>query len=276
MSSEEVDLSGRNVAWFNERPAESQISAAARQLLEKYSKIAPDEVVDHVVKIRDEAWRIFPYPCIGQFRFLDLSLNRTEEYSNVLQRLQQGQRLLDLACCFGQEIRQLVADGAPSENIYGCDLREEYIKLGYKLFRDQDTLQTKFIAANIFDETSALTKMQGQFDMIYTGSFFHLWDYSDQIKVSKIVAMLLRPQKGSMIIGRQVGSTIAATHDHRTNPTNTMFRHNVESLQKMWRDIGDDIEVSFVVEAHLEELDPEHLTFHTSDTRRIYFVIRRE
>jgi SAM-dependent methyltransferase len=276
MANQDFASSDRNVDWFNELPDNRQISPAARQLLETYGRIPPDKVVDHVVQIRDEAWEVFPYPCIGQFRFLDLSLNQTKEYSDILQRLRQGQKLLDMACCFGQEIRQLVADGAPSENIYGCDLREEYIQLGYKLFGDQDTLQTKFITANIFDATSALTELHGQFDMIYAGSFFHLWGYEDQVKTSKAVARLLRPQKGSTIYGRQVGSVNAETHNHRTNPTGTMFRHNVESLQKMWREIGDDLGVSFAVEASLEELDSDHFRFHTPETRRIHFVIRRE
>jgi SAM-dependent methyltransferase len=164
----------RNAVWFDESPKEGQISPAARKLLETYSGISPENVESHVVKIRNEAWNILPYPCIGQFRFLDLSLNTTAEYPEILHRLSQGQRLLDMACCFGQEIRQLVADGAPAENIYGCDLREEYISLGYKLFKDEDTLRTKFLLADILDPTSPLAEFKSHFDMIYAGSSFHL------------------------------------------------------------------------------------------------------
>jgi 2-polyprenyl-3-methyl-5-hydroxy-6-metoxy-1,4-benzoquinol methylase len=265
----------RDVAWYDARPSESQLPQDARELLEKYSKIPADELENHVVKVREEAWDIFPYPCIGQFRFLDLSLKYFDEYPEVLKRLQEGQKLLDMACCFGQEIRQLVADGAPAENIYGCDLREEYIALGYKLFADRDTLKANFLTANIFDATSSLTERKGTFNVIYTGSFFHLFDYDDQVKVSKAVASLLLPEKNSLILGRQVGSTIAAEHDHRTNPTGKMFRHNIESLKEMWKKIGDDIGVSFAVDARLEELDSGLRRFHTSDTRRIWFTIRR-
>jgi hypothetical protein len=42
------------------------------------------------------------------YRFLDLSIVHTEVYSEVIQRLKGGGKLLDLGCCFGQEIRQLV------------------------------------------------------------------------------------------------------------------------------------------------------------------------
>jgi SAM-dependent methyltransferase len=184
----------KSVGWYDERPNETQLTPAARELLENYSNIPADKVEDHVVNIHNEAWEIFPYPCIGQFRFLDLSLRKFEEYPEVLKRLQEGQRLLDLGCCFGQEVRQLVADGAPAENIFGCDLREEYITLGYKLFCDEDTLKSTFITANIFDATSPLTALKGQFDMVFAGSFFHLWGYEDQVKVYKLVVGLLRPQ----------------------------------------------------------------------------------
>lgn len=77
-----------------------------------------------------------------------------------------------MACCFGQTIRQLVAGGAPAENIYGCDFQPEFIDLGYKLFKDQDKLKTKFLIADIFDPNSALGSHKGQFDMIFAGMFF--------------------------------------------------------------------------------------------------------
>ncbi|KAF2255137.1 hypothetical protein BU26DRAFT_151226 [Trematosphaeria pertusa] len=266
---------GNDVPWWDERPNGTQITPAARHLLETYSGIPAEKIEDHVIRIRDEAWNIFPYPCIGQFRFLDLSLNQMKEYAEVLQRLQKGQQLLDMACCFGQEIRQLVADGAPSENIHGCDLREEYVALGYKLFGDHNTLRSKFLNADVFDENSALMELEGQFDMVYAGSFFHLWGYEDQVKASKAVARLLRPQKGSMILGRQIGSVIAAEHDHTTNPTGKMFLHNAESLKRVWEEIGDDLGVAFSVDANLQQLSENHSKFHTDDTRRIWFVIRR-
>jgi 2-polyprenyl-3-methyl-5-hydroxy-6-metoxy-1,4-benzoquinol methylase len=266
----------KNVAWYSNRPTEAQFTPAARTLLENYSRIPADMVEDHVVDIHNEAWDIFPYPCIGQFRFLNLSLKDFEEYSDILRRLQEGQRLLDLGCCFGQEIRQLVSDGAPADNIYGCDLREEYITLGYKLFNDKDTLKANFLTANILDATSALTELRGQFDMIWTGSFFHLWGYEDQIKVSKIVASLLRPQAGSMILGRQMGAVKVAELGTAKNTTGKMFQHNDESFKNMWKDIGDDLGVSFTVDVKLKVPTAKILDFLSDEVRGIYFTIRRE
>jgi hypothetical protein len=107
----------------------STIDENARALLIKHSGLAPDEVGPHVDAIvshsvslhgilknvqliyssqREKAFAIYPYPCIGMYRFLDLSIVKTKVYSEVVQRLKSGEKILDLGCCFGQEIRQLV------------------------------------------------------------------------------------------------------------------------------------------------------------------------
>lgn len=65
---------------------------------------------------RDQAWQIAPYPCIGGWMFLQLNMSLSPVYDEVLCRLKKGEKLLDLGCCFGQDIRKLVHDGAPSEN----------------------------------------------------------------------------------------------------------------------------------------------------------------
>jgi 2-polyprenyl-3-methyl-5-hydroxy-6-metoxy-1,4-benzoquinol methylase len=262
---------GATIGWFDEHPKEGQIPEAARRLLETYSGVPPSEITDHVVNLRNEAWNVYSYPCIGQFRFLDNGLKDCEEYDEVLKRLQQGEKLLDMACCFGQTVRQLVADGAQAGNIYGCDLEAGFIELGYKLFKDRDKLRSKFLVADIFDPASALNDVKGNVDIVYTGSFFHLWGLEKQKEVSRAVALLLRPKPGSMILGRQIGAVTAV---EKTSDYGTMFRHNVDSFKKLWKDVGDDLGVTFTVKATLKELSRDH--FEQGDTRRIWFSIRRE
>ncbi|KAF1838563.1 hypothetical protein BDW02DRAFT_390849 [Decorospora gaudefroyi] len=263
-----------NPSWFEENPTQDHIPPETRRLLETYSDIPPDDVFDHAVKLRDEAWKIHPYPCIGQFRFLSPSFTSLpDEYHEVVRRLQKGQLLLDMACCVGQTIRQLVDGGAPSENLYGCDLQADFIELGYKLFKDRDKLQSKFLIADIFDRNSALAELKGKMDMVYAGSFFHLWGYDKQYEVSKAVVALLRPEPGWMILGRQIGAGEAG---ERISVTGNMYRHNVESFKKMWNDIGDDMGISFTVEAKLTPLSRDNMLFHSEDTKRLWFVVRRE
>jgi hypothetical protein len=84
-----INAREKNVPWYNPS-IDKKLGPSVRELLENYSKIPQAEVEDHVYKIvrfyediqkehtgnqnqqRDEAWNIFPYPCIGSFRFLEL------------------------------------------------------------------------------------------------------------------------------------------------------------------------------------------------------------
>jgi hypothetical protein len=172
-----------------------------------------------------------------------------------------------------QTVRQLVNGGAPSGNIYGTDLQPEFIELGYKLFKDRDKLRSKFLVADIFDSNSALADLNDQVDMVYAGSFFHLWGYEKQYEVSKAVVALLRPQADSMIFGRQIGASEAS---ERTGATGLMYRHNVESFKKMWKNVGEDLGINFTVEAKLTPLSITHRQFHSEDTKRLWFVIRHQ
>ena len=100
------------------------------------------------------------------------AISASPYYPTVLRRLKSGnENFLDLGCCFGQELRKVAADGAPSARLYACgDLRPEFFELGYKLFRDRDSLASTFIAADIFNPPAALTSLDGSFDVIYAGS----------------------------------------------------------------------------------------------------------
>lgn len=95
--------------WYDTDFSAETISEPARKLLEEYSGIPHDQVLDHVKALRDRAWELFPFPCIGMGRFLDLSILTSPNYDEIAARLKGGQKLLDLGCCLGQEIRQLVS-----------------------------------------------------------------------------------------------------------------------------------------------------------------------
>ncbi|KAI9812867.1 MAG: hypothetical protein M1827_004385 [Pycnora praestabilis] len=243
----------KDVPWFT---ADIEaIPEAARKLLETYSGIPSERVVPHILEVRERAWKIWDYPCIGQFRFLDLSISLSPLYPSIVQRVKDGQKLLDLGCCFAQDVRKLVSDGAPSENIYGADLRFDFIDLGYDLFVDRERLKTKFFAADIFDAESDLKEIDGEIDIAYTGSFFHLFDYDRQYQVAVRLVSLLRPRKGSLILGRQVGNLKPGSYSHRTNESNMMYRHDVASWKEMWTKVGEETGSEWSVDARLDEAE---------------------
>ncbi|KAF2104221.1 hypothetical protein NA57DRAFT_70438 [Rhizodiscina lignyota] len=179
--------------------------AEARKLLEVYSRVKSEEVLPHVIAIRNKAWKIDPFPCIGQFNFLDLSVSRSPFYPEVLERVKHGHKLLDLGCCLGCEIRAFVADGAPSENLYGSDINSHFLALGYDLFLDKSTLKSTFIAADLFASPSPLDSLNGQMNIVYAASVIHLFDRPGQKKVVQRITQLLVTEPDSICLGRQVG-----------------------------------------------------------------------
>lgn len=50
---------------------------------------------------RERAWKVFQYPCIGGYNFLDFSIADSVIYDDVVQNVKNGATILDLGCCFG-------------------------------------------------------------------------------------------------------------------------------------------------------------------------------
>ncbi|PQE25504.1 methyltransferase domain-containing protein [Rutstroemia sp. NJR-2017a BBW] len=251
-SAEKIAERSTDVPWYEKTIPAEKLDGAARELLENYSKIPPLEVESHVYNIRNRAWNVFPFPCIGGFRFLDLAIASSPYYPTLLSRLSTSDtKFLDLGCCVGQELRKLVQDGAPSEKLYGCDLRSEFYDVGYDLFKDKDTLKTTFLTADIFDEENEdLKKLEGDIDVVYAGSFLHLFGWDDQVKICKRLTKILK-KEGSVVMGRQVGEVTAGERPHTVDTSRTHYVHNKESFERMWKEVGESTGTKWRVECEM-------------------------
>lgn len=234
----------------------------ARKLLEEYSGIPPDRVLDHIHAVREKAWAIHPYPCVGRFRFLDLSISRHPLYPHVLRRLkEQSQTLLDLGCCFGQDIRRLVSDGAPAQNLYAADLHPEFLELGFELFGDKDRLRAHFLTGDVFDDDHAaeLASLDAKIDVIHAASFLHLFDWDAQVRAATRMVRMLRPAaKDALVLGRQVGTQEPASYRGR-------FRHDADSFQRMWDEVGAKTGTKWMVKAELLPLTEREKELQVKD-----------
>ena len=186
---------------------------------------------------RSKAFDICPYPCIGQFKFLILTLKGHPLYAQIINRIKDGETLLDVGCCLGQDLRQLVADGAPSENIYGLDIERPLMDLGFDLFLDREKLKSTFMLGDVYEHNTDWSLLEGKMDIINASAFFHLYPLPKQVEASCLLVRFGRAKPGTVIIGRQMGSLTPGEFPSLNEGT-TGYRHDLQSLRKLWNEVG--------------------------------------
>lgn len=171
---------------------------------------------------------------------------------------------MDLGCGLGQDIRRIVYDGAPSEDVFGLDLEAGLIDAGYDLFLDRGRLKSSFVTADVLGDTSAsqpgdygnlndqISQLTGNFNIIFAGSFFFLFNWSEQLKIAKKCTQLLKQEPGSLIFGHMLGH-IEPDHYPKVLSPGEVYGHDTGSWRRMWEEVGDATGSKWRVEAELGE-----------------------
>jgi SAM-dependent methyltransferase len=223
-----------------------------------------------------------PYPCIGNYRFLNLTLLTHPLYESIVSKLKSDPSTIyiDLGCCFGQDLRQLVLDGGPSSQLIGLDIERPLMDLGYELFLDGDTLESRFVVVDIFKGEAQGEPWTGLVaegaDVVHCSAFFHLFPLPQQIEAAKVIAMVVR--KGGVIVGRQSGSVKPAEVPAIKAGT-TSFRHDLSTLAEMWEKVGVETGTKWKVEGSLDEVGLQtriQNALEDENSRRLLFAITRE
>ncbi|KAF5310241.1 hypothetical protein D9619_010435 [Psilocybe cf. subviscida] len=245
-----------------------------------------EELKEHIIKVQAKAFKIFGYPCIQNFAFLKLKIARLPAYKHALTLLNERKDpiLLDLGCCFGNDLRKAVCDGWPVEHVIASDLQQGFWDCGHELFKStQDTFPAAFVGGDIFDplvlaprgafiesmdidisnskpvprlqELKSLTPLQGKLSAIHASAFFHLFSEEKQLELAHLVSSLLLPERGSIIFGSHVTMPTKGVRPEHTRKWN-MFCHSPESWRNMWLEVfnGDGKgEARVEIEAKLVE-----------------------
>ena len=125
--------------------------------------------------------------------------------------------------------------------------------LGYDLFRDKSTLKSTFIGADILQEDSTLlTMLTDQLNIIYTSLFFHLFDWDQQLRAIKHMLRLLSPEPGSLITGRLVAYTDVEMARSKLG-TVLPFFHSFDSWRQLWQVTQQSTGTALRVEMWQEE-----------------------
>jgi hypothetical protein len=96
------------------------------------------------------------------------------------------------------------------------------------------------------------------------------------------VIKLLRPEKGSLVLGRQLGN-VESGEENRVSGNGSRYRHNEASWRKLWEQAGEETGSKWLVEAQLGKIDLSALRpaagfdkWTPPQTRILEFTVRRE
>ncbi|KAI5862638.1 hypothetical protein GGS23DRAFT_610352 [Durotheca rogersii] len=237
------------------------LSKPLADLLATYSGIPRDAQAAHIVRVRDEAYARFPYPCLGTFRFLDLDLAAHFGYAeHVLAPLLapravgaeeeeeegEGPLFLDLGTCFGQDLRRLAHDGVAAARLWASDIEPELVELGFRLFGDAGRLgRGRFLCpgdllAAADDAGDRLRELDGRVTILHATAVFHLFSLDEQRRAADRCLRLLRrdPARPALVIGAQVGSLTPGPFSRRNLSGNYIhkYRHDARTWRDLWRD----------------------------------------
>lgn len=137
-----------------------------------------------------------------------------------------------MGCAFGTVVRQLIAEGVPSERLFGTDLQPRFLELGHQLFGDRENTSATFVAGDMLKEDDTrLDVLNGRIDIIYASAFFHLFEREDQSKAAKRMVRFLNPQNSkAMIFGLNGGPKVEGWEKYVLD---------ADSWQGMWDCVGE-------------------------------------
>lgn len=173
------------------------------------------------------------------------------DYAGLVERVRAGALVLDVGCCFGQDMRRLAVDsGADTSRWFGTDLNGELWDIGRDLFRDADQFKAGFIQGDLLDLNSPLwtrSELRGKVDVMIACQVFHIFSWAQHIQVlSSVATRLSKP--GTVILGLGIANVDAFEVKTQWGQN---YLHNVETFEKMWKEVGERTGTQWKVDAKL-------------------------
>ena len=200
-------------------------------------------------------------------------------YESIIQRLQHGESLLDVGCFLGQDLRRVVADGAPSNRLFAVDIVNHW-DLGYEMFRDRDRFSAQFMETDILHPNAVLQSLEGTINIISITHVFHQWDWDTQVNAMKELIKLSRPGVGATIFSFQVGSAGLRERPATDLNKSAQYWHSPVSYREIWNQAGIETGTEWLTEAQLKTWtkigwNPKDMAYMGDDVRVIQWVVNR-
>ncbi|PYH98635.1 hypothetical protein BO71DRAFT_344434 [Aspergillus ellipticus CBS 707.79] len=263
-------------AFYNQDISD-KLTPKTRRILEEYSQIPPSRVIRHIHEVRDKAWAMRAYPCIGSGIYLDPILPKQPSYPMLLSRLiDENAVLLEVGSFLGSDLRSVVADGAPMTSIIAIDV-VNFWDLGYEMFQDRNKFQCQFHQADLMDPNGALHNFKHAVDIVHISKVLHQWNFERQIEACERLVDLSR--LGTMVVGDQMGGQTA--HELIPYPDLPgLWMHDERSWKQMWGIVSErtgsqwDVQTTVRTIADME-WDPKDYTYLRDDRIVLMYTMTR-
>lgn len=196
-------------------------------------------------------------------------------------------KLLDIGCGLGQNLRQLVHAGVAPSRLLAVDLRWELLDLGFELFRDRERMEgggATFLAGDVLQRDhddngggckAGLRELHGVASIIHAANLFHLFSWEKQVVAGIRVAKLLRSDaENAFIFGRQVGSLKAGARTPSTRSEES-FLHDEATFQTLWDEVGQATGTTWKVKMEMLGAMPPGYEYLGEGARYCKFAIWR-
>lgn len=168
-----------------------------------YANIDEEILLTKAFEIYNKAMNVHQYRCIASFRFLTPRILNNPFYPEV-KLFWNNKTIVDIGCGLGTDLRRINFDGAAQNLLYGLDIQNTFINLGYELFNDKDHNNMTFLTGNIL-ENSIIDELnlQEKFDIVYSSSVIHLLDKREISQYLKNIKRITK--KGGIFFGQTTG-----------------------------------------------------------------------
>jgi SAM-dependent methyltransferase len=173
--------------FFEYKPDDSR---SARKISERVEKIRKKHEPDIIYRIK------------RRDRFAIPRIDAHPHYMEVIKRINESTRFLDVGSGPGWDLRKVIKDGLIIENAKGIDIDPFLIQIGFELYRDKE------IMSKVFEIGDALSTRfeSGYFDIVHSGSVIHaLGKLNEVMKHLKEMYRILKKNDG-IFFGRTLGN----------------------------------------------------------------------
>ena len=132
----------------------------------------------------------------------------------------------------------------------GIDVDSRFVKFGYDLFRDYNTLGARFVEGDILDpDDSGLDSLKGQVTIVHAESFFHLFTKKEQgYLIKRLIGFIKPDSKNAIVYGRQAGFPDDYTGKQSEDRP---YVHTPSTFQNLWDEVGNATGTRWRVETDL-------------------------